>query len=47
VAIGGAVCLTAAIVFWTRLPRIREHARRLILAQDFGAQSLEARPAGE
>jgi hypothetical protein len=47
VAIGGGICLTAAIIVWTRLPRIREHARRLILAQDMGAQNLEAEPAGE
>ena len=47
VVIGGGICLTAALVFWTRLPRIRDHARRLILAQDMGAQSLEAKPAGE
>jgi len=47
VAIGGAICLTAALIFWTRLPRIRDHARRLIRAQDMGAQSLEAEPAAE
>jgi MFS family permease len=47
VAAGGGVCLAAAIVFWTRLPRIRENARRLIRAQDMGAQSLEAEPARE
>jgi MFS family permease len=46
VAIGGGICLAAAVIFWTRLPRIRDHARRLILAQDMGAQSLEAEPAG-
>jgi MFS family permease len=47
VAIGGGICLAAAVLFWTRLPRIRERARHLIRAQDMGAQSLEAEPARE
>jgi MFS family permease len=47
VVIGGGICLAAALVFWTHLPRIRDDARRLILAQDMGAQSLEAKAAGE
>lgn len=33
VACSGAICVVAAIVFWTQLPRIRVDARRLIVAQ--------------
>ncbi len=33
VAAGGAVCTIAAFVFWLRLPRLRVHARQLIVAQ--------------
>jgi MFS family permease len=33
VAIGGVVCMLAAGVFWTRLPKIRVAARRLVVAQ--------------
>ena len=31
--LSGAICMGAAGVFLTRLPRIRVHARRLIVAQ--------------
>jgi MFS family permease len=34
VAAAGVVCMAAAAVFWTQLPKIREHARRLIAAQE-------------
>ena len=47
IAIGGAVCLIAALLFWTRLPAFRDEARRMILAQDMGAQNLEAKVAGQ
>jgi MFS family permease len=33
VVVAGVVCMAAAAVFWTRLPRFRVHARRLIVAQ--------------
>jgi MFS family permease len=33
VALGGAVCVLAALTFWRVLPRIRPHTRRLIGAQ--------------
>jgi len=33
VAIGGVVCLIAAAIFWTQLPEIRVHARRMIADQ--------------
>ncbi|MBZ5581758.1 MAG: MFS transporter [Acidobacteriia bacterium] len=33
VAAGGIVCAVSAMVFWARLPLIRVHARRLIVAQ--------------
>jgi hypothetical protein len=33
VALGGVICVAAASVFWSFLPRIRVHARRLIVAQ--------------
>jgi MFS family permease len=33
VAIGGVVCLFAAAIFWTQLPEIRVHARRMIAEQ--------------
>ena len=37
VASGGIVCMAAAGVFWLRLPQIRTHARRLIVAQQMAA----------
>lgn len=37
VAIGGALCILAALVFWRRLPVLRPEARRLILAQQAAA----------
>ncbi len=37
VAGGGAVCAVAAVAFWLRLPVIRTHARRLIVAQQMEA----------
>ena len=33
VAIGGSICVAAALTFWRLLPRIRPHARQLIFAQ--------------
>jgi MFS family permease len=45
IAMGGVICLVAALVFWTRLSRIRTHARALILAQDTGTAALEAEAA--
>lgn len=33
VAVGGVICVAAAGVFWSFLPNIRVHARRLIVAQ--------------
>jgi len=33
VAVGGLICVAAAAVFWSFLPKIRVHARRLIVAQ--------------
>jgi MFS family permease len=33
VAIGGAICLLAAGIFWTQLADIRVHARRMVAAQ--------------
>jgi hypothetical protein len=33
VALGGTVCVAAALTFWRLLPRIRPDARRLIVAQ--------------
>ncbi len=33
ITIGGAVCLIAAVIFWTRLSSLRPYARQLILAQ--------------
>jgi MFS family permease len=33
VAGGGVICMAAAGVFWLRLPQIRTHARRLMVAQ--------------
>jgi MFS family permease len=33
VALGGSACLLAAVAFGFALPRIRPHARRLIVAQ--------------
>jgi MFS family permease len=40
VAVGGALCMIAAAVFWRRLPRLRSQARELILAQ----QAIPAEP---
>jgi len=37
VAIGGVICLAAAGIFWTQLPQIRVHARRMISAQQAAA----------
>ena len=37
VAIGGAICLVAAIVFRLHLPALRGEARQLIVAQGLGA----------
>jgi MFS family permease len=36
VAIGGAICLVAAGIFWTQLSGIRMHARRMIAARAAG-----------
>ncbi len=33
VTAGGVLCAISALVFWARLPKIRVHARRLIVAQ--------------
>jgi MFS family permease len=33
VAIGGAVCIGGALLFWSRLPQYRGEARQLIIAQ--------------
>ena len=33
VAIGGVICLVSAGIFWTQLPQIRIHARRMIAEQ--------------
>jgi len=38
VAMGGAICLAAAGIFWTQLPQIRVHARRMIAAQQAAAE---------
>jgi MFS family permease len=43
VIVGAAVCLVAALGFWTRLPSIRDGARRLVLAQGLGAAALKSR----
>jgi hypothetical protein len=37
VAIGGAICLAAAGIFWTQLPQIRVLARRMVAAQQAAA----------
>ena len=37
VAGGGIICLAAACIFWSRLPHIRTHARRMIVAQQMAA----------
>ena len=37
VAAAGAVCMAAAAVFWTRLPKIRTGVRNLIVAQEMAA----------
>jgi MFS family permease len=37
VAGGGVICMAAAGAFWLRLPHIRTHARRLIVAQQMEA----------
>ena len=37
VAMGGVICLAAAGIFWTQLPQIRVHARRMIAAQQAAA----------
>jgi len=37
VAGGGVICMAAAGAFWLRLPEIRTHARRLIVAQQMAA----------
>jgi hypothetical protein len=34
VAAGGAIVLTGALVFYSQIPRLRVHARRLIVAQE-------------
>jgi len=33
VAMGGVICLASAGIFWTQLPQIRVHTRRMIAAQ--------------
>ena len=45
VAIGGVICLAAAGIFWTQLPEIRVHTRRMIAVQQ--AASAEKQLAGE
>ena len=45
VAIGGVICLAAAGIFWTQLPEIRVHTRRMIAVQQ--AASAEKQMAGE
>jgi MFS family permease len=45
VAIGGVICLASAGIFWTQLPQIRVHARRMIAAQQ--AAAAEKQLAGE
>jgi MFS family permease len=38
VAIGGLICLLAAAIFWSQLPEIRVHARRMIAEQRAASQ---------
>ena len=45
VAIGGVICLAAAGIFWTQLPEIRVHTRRMIAVQQ--AAAAEKQLAGE
>ena len=45
VAAGGVICLASAGIFWTQLPEIRVHARRMIAEQQ--AVSAEKQMAGE
>ena len=33
VATAGVICMAAAAIFWSRLPNLRPHVRRLIVAQ--------------
>ena len=46
VGAGGAVCILAALIFWSRLPAIRAEARRLILAQGLAGDGTPDLPSG-
>ena len=39
VALGGAVCVVGAALFWMRLPTLRGEARQLIVAQQMSGGS--------